>query len=207
MIIGIVAVTLMGTAIGGINTGFERSLSMLGDDILYVSKSPWMRDDDDFEYRNRPVLKSEYAEKLNAIIEVTPNSQLVVAVPAGASFKKIKRGDNEVDRVFILGTTDQFSEITPTEFQEGRFFTAEESRGGRNLVVLGYDVANTLFPGESPIDKTITLSGQQWRVIGVLARQGSFLGLCSASTTRPSYRWVRSRNSSRARAVTTRTSA
>jgi putative ABC transport system permease protein len=179
VIIGIVAVTLMGTAIAGINTGFEQSLSMLGDDILYVSKSPWMRDGDDFMYRNRPVLKSEYAEKLNAIIETTPNSQLVIAVPAGSSFKKIKRGDNEVDRVYILGTTDAFSEITPTEFQEGRFFTGEESRGARNLIVLGYDVANALFPGESPIDKTVTLAGQQWRVVGVLARQGSFLGLFS----------------------------
>ena len=40
VIIGIVAVTLMGTAIGGINTGFNRSMALLGDDILYVSKHP-----------------------------------------------------------------------------------------------------------------------------------------------------------------------
>ena len=41
VIIGIVAVTLMGTAINGIDRGFENSLAMLGDDVLYVQKWPW----------------------------------------------------------------------------------------------------------------------------------------------------------------------
>jgi putative ABC transport system permease protein len=45
VIIGIIAVTLMGSAIGGIETGFERSLSVIGDDILYVEKWPWRHDD------------------------------------------------------------------------------------------------------------------------------------------------------------------
>ena len=37
VIIGIVAVTLMGTAIGGIQVGFDKSLAIFGDDVLYVS--------------------------------------------------------------------------------------------------------------------------------------------------------------------------
>ena len=46
VIIGIVAVTLMGSAITGIEIGFERSLSVIGDDILYVEKWPWHHVDD-----------------------------------------------------------------------------------------------------------------------------------------------------------------
>ncbi len=38
VIIGILAVTLMGTAINGIDKGFENSLSMIGYDVLYVQK-------------------------------------------------------------------------------------------------------------------------------------------------------------------------
>jgi putative ABC transport system permease protein len=41
VIIGIVAVTLMGTAITGIQKGFDKSMSILGDDVLYVSQFPW----------------------------------------------------------------------------------------------------------------------------------------------------------------------
>ncbi|MBS0659968.1 MAG: ABC transporter permease [Verrucomicrobia bacterium] len=179
VIIGIVAVTLMGTAIGGINTGFERSLSLLGDDILYVSKAPWNRDGDDTEYRNRPALKASYAERLNAIIESTPRTELVTAVPSSVSFRRIKRGDSEVDRVYILGTTDAYAEISAIDFREGRFFTGDESRGGRNVVILGFDVANALFPNESPLEKNVRIAGQEWKVVGVFARQGSFLGLFS----------------------------
>ncbi len=179
VIIGIVAVTLMGTAIDGINTGFEKSLSMLGDDVLYVSKAPWVRDGDDIEYRNRPAIKGIYAEKLNALIESSPNTDLVLAVPASGSFHRIKRDDNEVDRVMCFGTMDTYSEITTTDFREGRFFTSEEARAGRQVVILGFDVANALFPSESPMGRTVRIRGQEWRVIGVLARQGSFLGLFS----------------------------
>jgi putative ABC transport system permease protein len=45
VIIGIIAVTLMGSAIGGIEIGFERSLSVLGDDVLYVEKLERRRPD------------------------------------------------------------------------------------------------------------------------------------------------------------------
>src|SRR5687767_3719020 len=53
VIIGIVAVTLMGTAIWGIDAGVDRSFSGFGDDILYVTKWPWRDVDDWWNFRNR----------------------------------------------------------------------------------------------------------------------------------------------------------
>ena len=35
VIIGIIAVTLMGTAVNGISIGFDKSMAVLGDDVLY----------------------------------------------------------------------------------------------------------------------------------------------------------------------------
>src|SRR5215510_2378847 len=81
VIIGIIAVTLMGSAIGGIEVGFERSLSVIGDDILYVEKWPWHHVDDWWNYRNRRRMQAHYADDLKRMIEATPNSQLVTAVP------------------------------------------------------------------------------------------------------------------------------
>src|SRR5512141_353006 len=72
VIIGIVAVTLMGTAIRGIDTGFQNSLAMLGEDVLYVQKWPWGGVDDWWNYVNRPPIRTEIADKLNRIIEQTP---------------------------------------------------------------------------------------------------------------------------------------
>src|SRR5215831_7446644 len=81
VIIGIVAVTLMGSAIGGIEIGFERSLAVIGDDVFYVEKWPWHHVDDWWNYRNRRRMEAHYSEDLKRIIAATPNSQLVTAVP------------------------------------------------------------------------------------------------------------------------------
>ena len=179
VIIGIVAVTLMGTAIGGINTGFNRSMALLGDDILYVSKHPWTSDQDDWEFRNRRDIKSEYADRLQTIIDATRGSQLLKAVPTANTFRNVVRGDYQASAVFTLGTTSDYTEIATTDYREGRFFNATESRGGRNVCVLGCDVADALFPEQSAIGEDVTLSNEKFRVIGVFAKQGSFLGLFS----------------------------
>ena len=182
VIIGIIAVTLMGSAIGGIETGFERSLAVIGDDILYVEKWPWRHVDDWWNYRNRRKIQMRYAEDLKRIIRATPNSQLLTAVPTMSTVRNVKYGDNDVKGVFTQGTTDEFLVTSTSSFREGRFFNEAESRGGHNVVVLGYDVAEALFPHETPLGKTVSISGAPFRVIGVYAKQGTFLGLFSFDT-------------------------
>jgi putative ABC transport system permease protein len=182
VVIGIIAVTLMGSAIGGIELGFERSLAVIGDDILYVEKWPWRHVDDWWNYRNRRTMDVHYAAELNRIIDDTPNTELVRAVPTMQTMRNVKYGDNEVKMVFTQGTTDDFLITSTPTFREGRFFNETESRGGRNVVVLGNDVADALFPNESSLDKTVMISGTPFRVVGVYAKQGTFLGLFSFDT-------------------------
>jgi putative ABC transport system permease protein len=179
VIIGIIAVTLMGSAIGGIEIGFERSLSVIGDDILYVEKWPWQHVDDWWNFRNRRRIQMHYAEDLKRIIRDTPRSELVTAVPTLARNAKVKYGGNEVRGVFTMGTTDEFLVTSTPSFTDGRFFNETESRSGRNVVILGYDVADSLFPGQPALDKTVLIDSVPFRVIGVYAKQGSFLGLFS----------------------------
>src|SRR5918911_1221482 len=96
VIIGIIAVTLMGSAIGGIEVGFERSLSVVGDDLLYVEKWPWHHVDDWWNYRNRRRMELHYADDLKRIMAATPNSELITAVPTLNTVRTVKYGDNEV---------------------------------------------------------------------------------------------------------------
>jgi putative ABC transport system permease protein len=182
VIIGIVAVTLMGTAIHGIDIGFERSLAMLGDDVLYVQKWPWGPVEDWWNYQNRPAIKVEDAESLNRIIDLTPNSLLEIAVPVVARPSAVKVGENQVSNVFVFGTTAQYSRMMTADFSEGRLFNETESNAGRQVCVLGYDVAAALFPGGSSLGQTVLIKGQPFMVIGVLVKQGSFLGLFSLDT-------------------------
>src|SRR6202048_662899 len=179
VIIGIIAVTLMDTAVNGISIGFDKSMAVLGDDVLYVTQWPWKPVDDWWNYRDRKKIKTEYAEPINRMIEKTPNSNLIVAVPTSNVFLSIKDGGNQVDNVFVLGTTSDFIVTSTIDCKEGRFFSDMESRGGASVVVIGYDVADELFPSESPINKSVLINGQLFKVVGVNTRQGTFLGLFS----------------------------
>src|SRR5712692_4871022 len=179
VIIGIIAVTLMGSAISGIEIGFERSLSVIGDDLLYVEKWPWHHVDDWWNYRNRRTMQTHYAEDLKRTIAATPNSQLITAVPTLNTIRNIKYGDNQVNAVFTQGTTEDFLITSIGTFSQGRFFTDTESRGGAQVCVLGYDVADALFPSQSAIGKTVLIDSNPFRVIGVWTKMGTFLGLFS----------------------------
>lgn len=179
VIIGIIAVTLMGSAIRGIETGFEKSLAVIGDNVFYLEKWPWHHVEDWWNYRNRRRMEVDYAEELNRIIEATPNSQLVVAVPTMNTVRNVKYGDIQVNNVFTQGTTDKFLETSSSTFREGRFMTGIESRSGRNVCILGSDVADALFPNQSALGKRVMIGGNPFRVIGVFDKQGTFLGLFS----------------------------
>lgn len=179
VIIGIVAVTLMGAAVSGIDRGFEQSLSVIGDDVLYVSKWPWGPVDDWWDYRNRSQIRVDDAATLQRIIDEMPHSLLGLVVPSVSSVNNVKYGDYQVNSIFTLGTTAGYIELSRQEFEAGRFFSELESRSGRNVCVIGNDVARALFPAESPLGKAVRLRGQEFRVVGVFTHQGSFLGLFS----------------------------
>jgi len=169
----------MGTAIRGIDTGFTKSLAMLGDDVLYVQKWPWGGVEDWWNYANRPPIRPEDADKLNRIIEQTPNSLLEVAVPVSARGNSVKAGENKVSGVFTIGTTADYGRLISADFSEGRLFNDTEAAGGRPVCVLGFDVAEALFQNRSSIDQTVMIGGHPFTVIGVVSKQGSFLGLFS----------------------------
>jgi putative ABC transport system permease protein len=177
--IGIIAVTLMGTAISGIDTGFNRSMSGFGDDVLYIEQWPWTTTDDYWQFRNRPDIKLSGAERLNEMVAANPGSLLELAVPAPASIQTLTFGKRQVSNVYAMGTTNEYAYLSATNCQKGRFIDEAESRGARNVCVIGQDVASGLFSAEDPIGKTIQVRDQEYRVVGVFARQGSFLGIFS----------------------------
>lgn len=179
VVIGIVAVTLMGTAIKGIDVGVDRSMAGFGDDVLYVGKWPWRDVDDWWNYRNRRPIQTTYATQINQWIAAHPDGPLRLAVPTANRSSNIIRGEYRVNNIWTLGTSADYPRMSKSDMKEGRFFSEFEAQSGRNVIVLGFDVADALFPNESPMGKAVRIQGQSFEVIGVAAKQGSFLGLFS----------------------------
>ena len=86
VIIGIIAVTLMGTAILGIDAGVEKSLAGFGDDVLYVTKWPWRDASNDWwVYRNRPPVRPIYSDRINEWAEAHADGPIKLAVPTAGT--------------------------------------------------------------------------------------------------------------------------
>ncbi|OHE88792.1 MAG: ABC transporter, partial [Verrucomicrobia bacterium RIFCSPLOWO2_12_FULL_64_8] len=163
----------------GIDAGVERSLAGLGDDVLYVTKWPWRDVNDWWNFRNRPAIRYAYVEQINDWIAAHPDGPLKLAVPTADWHSSVFRDDYRLNDITILGTSADFPLLARMDMKEGRFFSEFEASGGRNIAVIGFDVADALFPGESPVGRTFRIRNQQFTVIGVVAPQGKFLGLWS----------------------------
>ena len=173
IIIGVVSVTMMGTLISGLDKTFESSMSWLGKDILYVSRYEWFGDMEWWEVRNRPRIRPEYVDK------VKERSKYALAVaPVMQRGASLSLGEKET-RTEIFGTNEDYMETITTNIAQGRFFSKNEDRSGARVTVIGDGIKEAFFGNNDPIGKYIKIDNIKFRVIGVLEKQGKFLGLFS----------------------------
>jgi putative ABC transport system permease protein len=67
----------------------------------------------------------------------------------------------------------EFIDIKGLEFEKGRFYNESEANSGANVIVLGSEIASSLFEAVEPIGKNVRVYGQRFTVIGVLKKQGA----------------------------------
>jgi ABC-type lipoprotein export system ATPase subunit/ABC-type antimicrobial peptide transport system permease subunit len=68
----------------------------------------------------------------------------------------------------VVGTVPNFLELKHLELARGRFLTGTDVEARAKTCVLTPDLANELFGYQDPIDDTIHLAGDYFRVVGVL---------------------------------------
>ncbi len=173
IVIGVLSVTMMGTLISGLDKTFESSMSMLGRDILYISRYEWFGDMEWWEVKNRPKIKPDYVEKIRE------RSQYALAVAPvmqrGASLSH----EDKKTRTEIFGTNEDYMETISANIAEGRFFTKNEDRSGARVTVIGQGIKEAFFRNKDPIGEYIKIDNIKFRIIGVLEKQGKFLGFFS----------------------------
>src|SRR5579863_471991 len=176
IIIGIVTVTLMGTAIDSMNRAFHNNISFLGQDVLYVNRIGWIFNDD-IDWQKMMRRHDITMEEVHAVEDqMTDVSGVAPRVDTGQT---VRYKNKSASGVHIIGTSDQFMAVSAISVSEGRFISPEDSDGARPVCVVGLDVATNLFGLESPLGKLIRVGNRKLEVIGVLDKQGTFLGLTS----------------------------
>ncbi|MBN1634087.1 MAG: ABC transporter permease [Ignavibacteria bacterium] len=174
IVIGIIAVTLMQTAIEGINRAFEESIASIGADVLYVQKFEWFGSEDFEYYRNRKDITMQNYEFLKKYVQ-----SAVSVCPSAGTGRSVQYGSLSLENVIVLGTTDEYQKTFDVNMEDGRFFSEKESDNGYPVVVIGMDVKNAFFGNIDPLGKPIKVGSYTFKIIGVLEKQGSMLGLFS----------------------------
>lgn len=175
IIIGIVTVTAMFTIINGLEGAMNRSLALLGTNAIYVEKTSWFSGGDEWRKQwSRPDLRSNLAE------HIRERSQYAVAVaPLVDTSRPIRYRDRAMYGVHIQGSTPEIARVDNVDLVEGRWYNDLDNLVGRNVVVIGDAVRESLFPNERALGKTIRVGGKRFEVIGVLEKQGKFFGMFS----------------------------
>jgi len=176
IIIGIVTVTLMGTAIQGMKRSFVQSISILGTDVLYVQRFDWFIDS------HEEWIKAQRRREItwNQFKELARQATMVRAIaPCIDTMRPVKYKNRNSSGVHIIGTTDQFLYTGGVGVATGRFLSPDEAEGGRPVCIIGSQTATNLFKGESPLGNRIQIGNRSFEVVGVLEKQGDFMGAFS----------------------------
>lgn len=99
---------------------------------------------------------------------------VLLAVPEVRGQADAVYGNNNVTTGFTGSTADFFQVSNLAKVSSGQIFTKSDVDSGNHVVVIGPDLATTLFgPYINPINKIIHLKGVSFRVVGVLAKGGT----------------------------------
>ncbi len=170
IVIGVVVVTLMATVIEGRGMALDKSISSLGADVYYLSKWDWFGQEW-WKSRNRKDVTFREAELLQERFELAE-----AVVPVVSTWQQTIKYRNRSVKGNVNGTEPAYEITSGVVPADGRFFNEYEASAGRPVCVIGSDVASNLFEREDPIGKTIKIAGFSYRVIGVLEKEGEFLG-------------------------------
>lgn len=170
IIIGVFSVIVMTTAITGINNSFQNGISALGSDVLYIDKWAWFSNEDWWKMRNRRNITMDDFEKFKEMAKLP----LAVA-PVVNTRQTVKYEDSRTDGVNINGSSSDYVETTNFTFSAGRFYSEVESKSSRQVAVLGSELAKNLFPRQDALDKNIKIGGVDYKIVGILNEQGSFI--------------------------------
>ncbi len=171
--IGIFAIISVFTAVDSLERQIRTSVASLGENVVYIEKWPWQFGGDYqwWRYASRPVPRLGELEQVQRRTYSVEASAFMVFTSRTVEYLA-----TNIERVSVIGVSADYDQVRVFDMEDGRFFSALESAGGRNVAVIGYDLAENLFGTIDPIGKNIKVFGRDVQVIGVMQKEGSGFG-------------------------------
>lgn len=172
--VGIFSIVAVFCAVDSLKANIMEGVQSFGSDIVYIDRFPMAQEEGEdgeplqwWDYLQRPEITEENFEYVARNAALAESVVYVIMGNGNASYRR-----NNYSNAFLVITTDGLENVMSYSLVEGRDFSQMEIRGGSNVAILGYNVAQELFGDSYPVGKKVKVKGGSATVVGVLEKQG-----------------------------------
>jgi len=163
--IGVAAVLVLSALSGGAERDLENSIARLGRNLVTVNAKRVESN----RARGAPVIPHTLKMEDEAILATLPG---VVASAPVKDWTTQVLGPGRTFRSVVVGTTPAFRALRAHSVVAGRFIDAGDVEDAGLVAVLGAQLVDELFRGESPLGRVVRVGGVGLTVVGVIGRKG-----------------------------------
>ena len=179
VVIGVITVMLIASIISGIDVSVKKEVESFGTRSIFISKyQPGIHvGRRSREERMRKELTYDDAMALSTLPAIEISVPFLDITNNFFGRKLLVSGNGKTTASIALqGTLPEFERAGTQIVTEGRFFNQSENDSKQEVAVIGSKVADDFFPFGSPVNQTIKIGADDFRVVGVLQKRDQFLG-------------------------------
>jgi putative ABC transport system permease protein len=175
IVAGVASIIAVMTAISVVQDTMEKEMSVLGAQVFQVQKWPagFNSDEERRKAMHRPPVTVEQADAIREQVEAV---DLVGSELWDFGYAVEYRGESTNPNVSICGGTPEYPPNNTHYVGLGRNLSQMDLRSARHVAVIGFAIAQKLFPFVDPIGKEVRLDGRKYQVIGVFDEKKSAFG-------------------------------
>ncbi|MDP9267377.1 MAG: ABC transporter permease [Acidobacteriota bacterium] len=170
VVIGVAVVILISSVVNGLKHNIDVSITEFGSNIVWAFRFDFFtfqRPTEEIRLRKELVKEDAEAMKDLPFVEAVTVGVRYFNPQFGMGTYSLSYNGRKVTNTILEGDTASVKEVYDIHMKEGRMWTDEEDRRSANVVMLGNDTAEELFPGEPGMLKEIKIEGRLFTVIGV----------------------------------------
>ncbi|MGN6179650.1 MAG: ABC transporter permease [Mucilaginibacter sp.] len=169
--IGIFTIITVKSAVDTLRNNLQQSVNKLGSNSIYIQKWPWIFGGDFpwWKYMQRPDPTLREFDELRKRATTADGISYEISIDS----RTIKYKSNTVAGAQISAVTQDHDKVWNFELSQGRYYTNVESETGAPVGLIGYDIANDLFPDGTAVGKQIKVMGRYVTIIGVFSKEGT----------------------------------
>jgi putative ABC transport system permease protein len=176
IVIGVTSVIAMVSIIEGFNNNIVKNFQAFGATLVQFQKfdprfGPGDRDDSQRQRKNLTYEDAIALKKLcPSMLAVSPERYTYPG--EGPSLDLVYSG-KQASPDLLAGVNEDYPIANNHNVGEGRFLNEADVRRSAAVVVIGFNIADSLFPHSDPINKVVTIAGRKYQVIGIMEKQGA----------------------------------